>query len=102
MWYAVEIFMRSSRSDGKEALWQQNVYLVSSPSPDVARTRGEELGRRSEHEYVTVGGVKVAWHFVRVAVVAEIERLEDCEEIFGRFVDEQAARSMMAPVLDDE
>src|SRR5207244_823879 len=67
IWYAVEIFMRSSRNDDKEPLWQQNVYLVSATDVAAAEAKGNELGRQAEHEYVTVGGTKVNWHFVKVS-----------------------------------
>lgn len=69
-----------------EPLFEASIRLVQAESADEATAKAEALGRHSQHDYLNSANERVAWTFMEVSEVQEIEdqTLEHGTEIFSR------------------
>jgi hypothetical protein len=87
-WYAAELTFRGTVLDDPkdEPLYETSIRLVQADSDDEAKTKAAALGNEGAHEYLNPDGERVAWHFLKVGDVQEIEdqTLAHGAELFSR------------------
>jgi hypothetical protein len=105
MWFTANILMKalSSNSTAKP-FWEESAILIQATDEDEARKKGEEAGKKAEHEYDPISGDHIKWIFEKVTVVYEItpNKLEEGTEVFSRFLRDSEVKSLSRPFEDDE
>jgi hypothetical protein len=81
----------------EDDLWEQQVIIIDAPTETDARIQAEQMGRRKEHEYISVTGDRVRWVFRCVETVFELfdEQLKHGTEVYSRFLRASDVRSLM-------
>lgn len=87
-WYAAELKFKCLvvGDPEDEPIFEASIRLVQAESADEAMAKAEALGRHSPHDYLNSAKERVAWTFMEVSEVQEIEEqtLQHGTEIFSR------------------
>jgi len=87
-WYAADLTFRGgvSADAEDEPLYETSIRLIQADNEDDAMTKAERIGKDNEHEYLNDAKEKVAWTFVKVCDLQEIEdqTLGHGTELFSR------------------
>ncbi len=81
-WYAVQLlFSCSIDAEYSEVpLWEESIRLVRGSSEDAAHELAKAMAAEKEHEYKNEQGQTVAWRFVRIL---EVQEIDDSELVSG-------------------
>jgi len=105
MWFTANILMECLSSDPTaKPFWEESIILIQAADEDEARKKGEETGKKAEHEYDAISGDHIKWVFDRVADIYELvpNKLEEGTEVFSRFLRDSEVKSLSRPFEDDE
>ena len=107
-WFAVSVLLEGRHLGDVAPLpdskWLENIVLIDALDESDASTRGEDLGRQMEHEYVVASPSPhvLRWEFRRLGKVYRIdaEVLRDGTEVFSRFLRGAEAAALWEPFDD--
>lgn len=79
---------RHAGKNTTENLWEESIFLIQGTSSSDAEVTAREIAISNEHSYQNSDGEEIAWTFVRLERIYElqVEVIENGTEIFSRFL----------------
>jgi hypothetical protein len=106
MWYFASLFFQSVHNDcpTDHDVWEQRVFLLQSPTAADAQIQAAQIGKESEHHYISVTGDRVHWVFRHVESISELfeKQLKPGTEVYWRFLKGDEVSSLLKPFDDGE
>jgi hypothetical protein len=105
MWFVANLLFKAlhETNSPKEELWEESMRLIYADSKQEALNRATQIGKSSEHSYVTAASETVTWSFVTVERLFEVDAAEltDGTEVFSRFLRGSEVESLLKPFNDE-